>query len=181
METTITTARGAVALRPSRREDAPAYRDLRLDALQHYPAAFGADYASSAARPLTFWEERMAQGALGEQGVTMLALADDMLIGMASLVRNTLAKTQHSAAIFGVYVHPAWRRAGVADALLSACLAHGRALGLRIVRLGVVTSNTSAIRLYLHHGFSVYGVERAALFVEGVYHDELLMACSLGD
>jgi RimJ/RimL family protein N-acetyltransferase len=47
------------------------------------------------------------------------------------------------------------------------------------VRLGVVATNASAIRLYLRHGFSVYGVEREALFVDGVYHDELLMTCSL--
>jgi RimJ/RimL family protein N-acetyltransferase len=166
-------------LRPSRREDATAYRDLRLDALQRSPAAFGADYESSAARPLSFWEERMAQGALGEQGVTYLALADGVLIGMTSLARNTLAKTQHSASIFGVYVSLEWRGTGVADALLAACLAHGRTLGLRIVRLGVVTTNAGAIRLYLRHGFTVYGVEREALFVDGIYHDELLMACSL--
>lgn len=102
METTVTTVRGDITLRPSRREDATNYRDLRLDALQRSPAAFGADYESSAARPLSFWEERMAQGALGEQGVTYLALAGDALIGMTSLVRNTLAKTQHSASIFDV-------------------------------------------------------------------------------
>jgi len=181
METTITTAKGEVLLRPSRREDAMAYRDLRLDALQRSPAAFGADYESSATRPLSFWEERMAQGALGEQGVTSLALAGDALIGMTSLVRNTLAKTRHSAAIFGVYVSPDWRGVGVADGLMAACLAQGCALGLRVVRLGVVTTNARAIRLYLRHGFSVYGVEREALVVDGVYHDELLMECSLRD
>jgi len=54
-------------------------------------------------------------------------------------------------------------------------------LGLRVVRLGVVTSNASAIRLYLRHGFTVYGVEREALVVDGVSHDELLMACRLWD
>ncbi len=181
MEMTITTAKGEVILRPSRREDAAAYRDLRLEALQRSPTAFGSDYESSAAHPLSFWEERMAQGAKGEQGVTYLALAGDALIGMTSLVRNTLAKMRHSASIFGVYVSPDWRGAGVADALLAACLAHGRALGLRSVRLAVVTTNTSAIRLYLRHGFSVYGVERETLFVDGVYYDELLMACSLHD
>jgi RimJ/RimL family protein N-acetyltransferase len=68
--------------------------------------------------------------------------------------------------------------AGLAS-LLAACLAHGRALGLRIVRLAVITTNIGTILLSLRHGFSVYGVERAALFVDGVYHDELLMACSL--
>lgn len=181
METTITTARGAVTLRPSRRTDAAAYRDLRLEALQRAPAAFGADYASSAAHPLSFWEERMAQGAPGDQGVTFLALAGDALIGMTSLVRGTGAKTRHSATIVAVYLRPDWRGLRIADALLQACLAHGRALGLRIVRLGVVTTNAGAIRLYLRNGFSVYGVEHEALLVDGVAHDELLMARRLAD
>jgi RimJ/RimL family protein N-acetyltransferase len=156
-----------------------AYRELRLEALQRYPTAFGSDYASSVAHPLSFWEERMAQGAKGEQGVTYLALAGDTLVGMMSLVRNTQAKTWHSASIFAVYVTPAWQGAGIADALLGACLEHGRALGLRTIRLAVVTTNASAIRLYLRHGFTVYGVERETLFVNGAYYDELLMACNL--
>lgn len=80
METTIATAKSQVLLRPSRREDASAYRDLRLDALQRSPAAFGSDYESSAARPMSFWEERMAEGALGVQGVTYLAFSGAALI-----------------------------------------------------------------------------------------------------
>jgi RimJ/RimL family protein N-acetyltransferase len=179
MEQTIATPQGDVILRPTRPEDALAYRELRLEALQRYPTAFGSDYASSAEHPPSFWEERMAQGMKGEQGVTYLALAGDRLVGMMSLVRNMQAKTRHSASIFAVYVTPAWQGAGVADALLNACLEHGRALRLRIVRLAVVTTNASAIRLYLRHGFTVYGVERETLFVDGVYYDELLMAYSL--
>ena len=98
------------------------------------------------------------------------------LIGMAALVRNDLAKTRHAGSIFGVYARPDWRGTGVADALLAACVAYAGVLGLRLVRLGVVTTNASAIRLYQRCGFSVYGVEPEAIQHDGVYYDELLMA-----
>jgi RimJ/RimL family protein N-acetyltransferase len=176
---TLRTPRGDVLIRPTRTDDAAAYRALRLVGLQEHPEAFGADYATSAARPIEYWQERMDNGAGGEHGVTYIADAGGALIGMTALVRNDLAKTRHAGSIFGVYTHSDWRGTGVADALLEACVAYAAVLGLRLVRLGVVTTNASAIRLYQRCGFTVYGVEPEALYVNGIYYDELLMARKL--
>jgi RimJ/RimL family protein N-acetyltransferase len=173
---TISTRRGEVTIRPTREADAEAYRELRLVGLQAHPEAFGADYEGSAARPIEFWRERMRGGAGGPQGVTYVAEAAGELIGMTSLVRNELPKTRHAAHIYGVYTRPDWRGTGVADALLDACVAYAGELGLRLLKLGVVTSNAGAIRLYLRHGFGVYGVEPEAIHAGGLYYDELLMA-----
>jgi RimJ/RimL family protein N-acetyltransferase len=176
MIATITTPRGDVLIRPTRTKDAAAYRTLRLIGLQAHPEAFGADYETSAARPIEYWQERMQSGAGGAHGVTYVGDAAGELIGMTALVRNDLAKTRHAGSIFGVYTRADWRGTGVADALLEACVSYAGMLGLRLVRLGVVTSNTSAIRLYQRCGFQVYGVEPEALYVNGIYYDELLMA-----
>jgi len=172
----IHTAKGDVRIRTTKADDAAAYRDLRLEGLRDHPEVFGADYATSAARPIEYWQERMSIGAGGEHGVTYVADASGELIGMTALVRNDLAKTRHAGSIFGVYTHPNWRGAGVADALLEACVAYARELGLRVVLLGVVTTNASAIRLYQRCGFTVYGVEPEAIHHDGIYFDELLMA-----
>ena len=83
---------------------------------------------------------------------------------------------RHAASIFGVYTRADRSGAGVADALLAACVSYARELGLRLVRLGVVTTNASAIRLYQRCGFSVYGVEPETIQHDGIYYDELLMA-----
>jgi RimJ/RimL family protein N-acetyltransferase len=174
--TTIHTSKGDVLIRPTRTEDAAAYRALRLEGLQAHPEAFGADYATSAARPIEYWQERMHSGAGRAQSITYVADAAGELIGMTALVRNDLAKTRHAGSIFGVYTRANWRGTGVADALIEACMAYARELGLRLVRLGVVTTNASAIRLYQRCGFQVYGVEPEALYVNGIYYDELLMA-----
>jgi RimJ/RimL family protein N-acetyltransferase len=171
----IHTSKGDVLIRPTQTDDAPAYRTLRLEGLRAHPEAFGADYATSAARPIEYWQERMHSGAGGEQGITYVADASDELIGMTALVRNDLAKTRHAGSIFGVYTRADWRGTGVANALLEACVAYARELGLRLVKLGVVTTNASAIRLYQRCGFSVYGVEPEAIQHDGVYYDELLM------
>jgi len=47
---------------------------------------------------------------------------------------------------------------------------------LAIVKLGVVTTNTPAIRCYARCGFTVYGVEPQVIHYEDVLYDELLMA-----
>jgi RimJ/RimL family protein N-acetyltransferase len=173
--TTIDTPRGVVFIRPTSESDAPAYRDLRLAAVRSHPEAFGADYESLAARPLEGWQERMRAGAGGDHGITYVAEAQGELIGMTVLQRGELPKLRHWANIFGVYVQPAWRGTGIGDALIEACAAYASALGLRLLKLGVVTTNVSAIRLYQRCGFQVYGVEPEAIQHEGVYYDELLM------
>lgn len=176
MTTTLETARGPITLRPTREEDAPAFRALRLQGLQDHPTVFGADYATSAAHPIEYWQERMRSGAGDDERITYVAEAAGTLAGMTTMVRNDLPKTRHAGSIFGVYTHPDWRGTGVADALLDACADYARKLGMRLLRLGVATTNPSAIRLYLRRGFSVYGVEPESLLVDGVYYDELLMA-----
>src|SRR3954451_8175299 len=165
----IQTSKGDVHIRPTRTDDAPAYRALRLEGLRAHPEAFGADYASTAARPLERWQESMQSGAGGEQGITYVAEAAGELIGMTALVRNELAKTRHAGSIFGVYTRADWRGTGVADALLEACVEHARQLGMRLVQLGVVTGNAGAIRLYLRCAFTVYGVEPESIQHKGVY------------
>lgn len=118
----------------------------------------------------------MHSGAGDEQGITYVAETADELIGMTALVRHDLPKTRHAGSIFGVYTRPDWRGTGVADALLEACVAYARQLGMRLVQLGVVTTNAGARRLYLRCGFTVYGVEPESIQHDGVYYDELLMA-----
>ena len=175
MITTIDTPRGTITIRPTREDDAPAYRALRLMGLRDHPDAFGADYETSSARPIEYWQARMRTGAGGPEGITYVGEAAGELIGITTLVRNDLVKTRHAGSIFGVYTRPDWRAAGVADALIEACLSYAGELGLRLVRLGVATTNTSAIRLYHRRGFRVYGVESESIYHGGVYYDELLM------
>lgn len=173
---TLTTPRGEVAIRPSREGDAESYRELRLRGLRDHPEAFGADYTQSAAKPPEHWRERMRQGAGGAHGITYLAEAGGALLGMTTLVCDVDdPKDRHTGLIVGVYVAAEWRGLGIADALLASCLAWARQLGLRQAKLAVATGNTPAIRCYIRHGFTVYGVDPEAIGYGGQFYDELLM------
>jgi ribosomal protein S18 acetylase RimI-like enzyme len=176
METAMNTPRGTVTIRPATVDDAPAYRDLRLEALRHHPEAFSADYAAALAQPMSFWIERLRSSGAENGVANPLAVQDQQLIGMCAVFRGNTPKTQHSATIVGMYVQPEWRGLHVAEQLVNACVNHARQQGAKIVKLAVVTTNIRAIRSYARTGFHVYGVEPQALYYDGVYYDELLMA-----
>ena len=161
-------------IRAATEEDVELYRDLRLEALRLHPEMFGSDYETSAKRPLEKWKERLRRND-GVKSVTYLAFLDDVLIGMATIVRASSVKSRHNSNIFGVYVHPSYRKHGVGQGLLEACINWASERGIEIIKLAVVSSNSAAIGLYTRYGFSVYGLEPRVLRVNNRDYDELLM------
>ena len=177
MDTSINTPHGPITIRPAAEDDAQAFRTLRLQALHDHPQAFGSDYAVNAARPATFWIDRLR--SLGSEGSLSFATHADRLVGMAGIQRGDSPKTRHSAFIWGVYVQPDWRGLQIADALIDACLAWGRSQAIKIAKLAVITTNAGAIRCYQRCGFKAYGIEPQALYYDGTLYDELMMARTL--
>jgi RimJ/RimL family protein N-acetyltransferase len=176
MDTPITTPRGTVTIRSAREEDAPAYRDLRLEALRNHPEAFSSDYAANLAQPMTFWADRLRLNSPDSAVMIYFAVHDPQLIGLCGITRTNSPKIQHSATIVSMYVRPDWRGLRIAEGLVTACVDWARTRDVKIVKLAVVTTNTRAIRCYARCGFQVYGIEPQALYYDGVFYDELLMA-----
>jgi len=172
----VNTPNGPVTIRLAQVEDAARLRALRLEGLADSPIAFAADYDRSAVEPVERWAQRINEYAQGNQSVIYLAEAGDQLIGMTGLGRGHWQKTEHGGVIWGVFVQPAWRGLHLAEALIEACISWGQALGMTVVKLGVVTDNAPAIRCYLRCGFTVYGVDPQAICYNGLMYDELLMA-----
>lgn len=81
--------------------------------------------------------------------------------------------------VLNIAVDPAWRRGGVATALLAEAARRARELGLLEVTLEVRRGNDPAIEFYLRHGFVEVGVR------EGYYsdtgEDALIMTCPVKD
>ncbi len=176
MVASIATTRGTVTIHPASAEDAPAYRDLRLEALRNHPEAFSSDYATAVAQPMSFWTERLRSSGTETAIVNFLAVHEQQLIGMCAIARRDTLKTRHAADIVGMYVQPEWRGLHIAEALVTACIEWARTHEVKIVKLAVVAANTPAIRCYALCGFHVYGIEPQALFYDNVFNDELLMA-----
>jgi ribosomal protein S18 acetylase RimI-like enzyme len=158
----------AIAIRRLLESAAEDFRTIRLEALRAAPDAFGSTYESEVARPIKAFEERLANslvfGAYDGEGI----------IGMAGLARNTGAKEQHKAFLWGMYVRADERRRGAGAALVDAIINEAPD-GVEQITLTVVTDNGAALALYARLGFAIYGVEPKALKVGDGYSDETLM------
>ncbi len=177
MDKRITTPRGNIIIRHGQESDAQAYRELRLEGLRNHPEAFSADYEVNEQRPTTFWIERMR--SLGDESMMFFAVHENNLIGMCGIFRGDSPKTRHSAFIVGVYVRSEWRGLHIAEELIANCADWAHAHDIKILKLGVAATNASAIRCYARCGFTVYGIEPQAIYVNSRMYDELLMVRSV--
>jgi len=171
----ILTPNGEIDIRPGKEYDLLVFRELRLEALRTNPEAFGADYDSNFSLPLEAWSERLPPKAASDLSQIFFAVHEGSLIGMSGIYRTNSPKTRHSATIFGVYVQPGWRGFHIAEGLVAACLDWAQDMRLYNVKLGVVTTNSAAIRCYSRCGFRVYGIEPNFIYHAGEYYDLLLM------
>jgi RimJ/RimL family protein N-acetyltransferase len=159
----------SVEIRRLTEQDWQAYRDIRLEALQMAPEAFGADYEEARRRPEADWVNRVPVG----DSFVLGAFVDGRIVGMAGFNRERAAKTRHKGSVWGVYVSPTVRGTGAGRRLMAELLVQARQQeGLEQIHLSVVADNVPARQLYLSLGFVVYGLEPRALKVAGRYLDE---------
>ncbi len=148
--------------------DAPAFRDFRLGALRNAPQAFGSTHEAESTKALSFFQERL------HTNTVLAAHANGTIVGTAGLAANTGAREKHKGFIWGVFVAPRARGQGVANALLTALLAHADQHYEQVV-LTVTADNLPALTLYQHAGFEIYGREPRSLKDGKDYSDEILM------
>ena len=151
--------------------DALAYGELRLFALKRDAFAFSSSWEEEAERDwVAFF-----QGQAPEDFI-LGAFDVEALVGITGFWREKKRKLAHRGGVWGVFVRPEQRGNGLAKALMAQLLVEVQGLpGLRQLHLGVAAENAPARRVYEAHGFVAYGTEPQALFVDGGYHDEVLM------
>lgn len=164
-----------ITIRPICESDLRAYREIRLEALQAHPEAYGSDYAEQAADPDSIWMERIGGSVGGTASRIFLAEAAGEVVGLAAVFREKGVKVCHSATLVSVYVRPQWRGRQVTDGLIEQVVSWCASAGVRILRLTVNSSNTRAIRCYERCGFRVYGIQPEVIRIGARYHDLLLM------
>jgi ribosomal protein S18 acetylase RimI-like enzyme len=122
-------------------------------------------------------------GAFFGQGADpgdVLVAECDRVVGYVRLRHpSPLRSNRHVLQINGLAVDPAFRRQGIARALLDAAIDEARSRGARRLTLRVFAPNTAARGLYEAAGFEVEGVLRGEFFLEGGYVDDVLMAFDL--
>jgi ribosomal protein S18 acetylase RimI-like enzyme len=156
-------------IRPLHADEAPLYRDIRLEALRLHPEAFSAAFEQEAAQPLPFFAQRLT-------GNTVLAgFRDQEVLGVAGFQAEAGMKRAHKGHLWGMYVRPEARGTGLARQLVEAVLEYAQDR-VELVQLSVIVGNLPAQRLYEALGFAAYGLEARALKVDGKYLDEVHMA-----
>ncbi len=155
--------------------DADEYRRVRLELLRLHSDAFGADHDETAALDRAQFAERLATPGLTRFG----AFDGHRLVGLAGLQIRSGAKERHKAHLFSMYVDAAHRGSGLAEQLVNAVIAGASEAGAVVLHLSVTVGNAPAQRLYRRMGFTVYGVERRSLKVNGRFLDEELMVLDL--
>ncbi len=159
-------------IRPVRPDEAEAWMAMRLEALQAHPRAFGDSYEEASVRPIAELKTRLAEPG---PNVVLGVFVQGALQGTAAFTLDTALKARHKGLLGAVYVRPALRGTGAADALIGAIVAHARQ-HCAVLRAVVAPTNETARKLYFRHGFVTYGVEPRAMRLDGADHDEELIA-----
>jgi ribosomal protein S18 acetylase RimI-like enzyme len=160
--------------------DAPAYRALMLEAYERHPDAFTSSVAERSALPLAWWESRLRLEPLPSD-VVFGAFGDGRLVGVAGLSFEAREKARHKATLYGMYVLPEFRQAGLGRELVLASLEHARTRdGVKLVQLTVTHGNKAAQALYERCGFVQFGLEPFAVAVGSGFVSKVHMWCNLG-
>ncbi len=134
--------------------DGGVVRSVRLRALADAPEAFGSTYAHEVERTIDDWREWISTGA------TFLA-EDDAGAATGLVVGRQDLHGRPVAWALAMWVDPAVRGTGAADALMRAFLTWASSGSFDEARLHVADGNGAARRLYERHGFRATGGRKA--------------------
>jgi RimJ/RimL family protein N-acetyltransferase len=164
-----------ILIRPLQPSDAQAYQDLRLEALRTSPEAFGSSYEEEAPLALETIRARMPSS---DPNAIFGAFAGEDLIGMAGFAVYERLKARHKGVMWGVFVQPEWRKQRVGKALVQHVIDHA-SRHVIMLEAAVGLTNESARRTYHGLGFKPYGIERKAIRIGDIFHDEELLCLDL--
>ena len=141
-------AEDEVELRRVVRDDWPALKALRLEALQEAPIAYCERYADAVRETDEGWQARTARGAEGGDSFQVLAWLRDLPVATSVGYLDG-----DDAVLAAVYVTPACRGRGLLDAMVEQVAAWARTRSCPRLRLLVHESNLGAQRAYARLGF----------------------------
>jgi GNAT superfamily N-acetyltransferase len=166
-----------IIVRRIRAEEWERLRAIRLRALADAPMAFGSTWADEQARPDEFWRSRAAGGAKDADRATFIAERDDEWVGNVTCLLAQGGSGERPAWVVGMWVDPAVRRHGTAQALLRVLAGWARERGADVLNLHVVETNAPAIALYERLGFHATGETVPLPHMPSVRENH--MACTL--
>ncbi len=155
-------------IRPLTELDRDRYRQLWLHGVTDLPQYFRIAASDTGAGDLP------TRGSA--DSFTLGAFIDDVLVGVVSLERDTMAKLNHKALVFRMFVSPVAAGTGIGRTLIERLITEVSAqTDLRQIQLTVLATNERAIRLYASLGFVEFAREPQAVRIGDDFVDELRM------
>ena len=109
----------------------------------------------------------------------LLALNDERIIGALWFKSGDRPRTRHAGELGTAVLKEFWGY-GIASALIEYLLDWSRNSGLiHKINLRVRSDNLRAIDLYTRSGFSMEGLIKRDLYIDGIYYDNLLMGLEI--
>lgn len=105
----------------------------------------------------------------------IVAVADGAVVGWCNVPPASRAVSAHVGDLFMALL-PEFRGKGFGEGLLRRAVQAADAFGFRRLELGVFATNNAAAALYRKVGFVEEGTRRMAILIDGIYHDEIIMA-----
>lgn len=105
----------------------------------------------------------------------IIAIAEDKVVGWCNIPPASRAVSAHVGDLF-MGLLPEWRSKGLGERLLRHAVQAADSFGFLRIELGVFSTNEAAASLYRKVGFVEEGTKAKAILIDGVLHDEIIMA-----
>ncbi|MFL0803280.1 MAG: GNAT family N-acetyltransferase [Agarilytica sp.] len=150
--------------------EAESYFNLRILSDEEFPEFVG----FNAERELSVGSSGIAEllNKYPSEGTIVFgAFNERSLVGVTVLSRRLSPKYQHKGFLWGMYVLPEFRGAGIAQLLMQAAIDWARVHpDVIAISLQVTLSNIRGQKFYKRFGFSVFGTEQNSLYAAGQFH-----------
>lgn len=143
-----------IVLEPITSQNAPAFRTVRLSALQDAPNAFGSTHVKERELTDADWTARIIRWN-GEKGIGFLAMDGSVPCGMAGSFLDQTDETR--AHLVSMWTAPSHRRRGIGSLLVDCIIGWAHQRGARVLQLMVTSNNERAISFYHRLGFTRTG------------------------
>ena len=144
-----------VSIRALVDDDWEKYRDIRLRSLKQDPESFGSTYEREANFTAEQWIERLDLKARNSAALPLVAEQDSHAIGLVCGIVHEAG--DDAAVIYQMWVAKEYRGQGIGRLLIEEIIRWASELNISTLKLGVITANTAAVRLYESIGFVATG------------------------
>lgn len=148
------------------------YRSLRLEAVKNDPLAFAAAYKEELDTSKEKWKSRLKSA----NSLMLFAEADGKLVGMVGAFWENKEKRKHIANIVSMFVKREYRGHWIGRMLLETMIKKiNKNSDIRKLKLGVVSTQTTALNMYQKLGFKIVGRFVKELKNCDAFYDEYLL------